>query len=245
MGPHPGAERPQPPDPLGVEGPRAPAVLARRRAHAGDVGAGGPHRLQVLGPQRSGQRHLEAGGMALGHQGSKRLRTEPLEQPAAVLERGVDQTALDARAARGRDDGAGRQGPAGHALGVGVGGGDHGHPAVEGVAHRAQEGHGLVLGGRPPQPDLHVPGAGARGSQRRERGGAGQVGQVADRRAHRALGRHDLPHPLDHRRSRGTQGALGRVLDVDDVDTGLDGHAGLAGVGDAHEQLHPASTRAP
>ena len=117
--------------------------------------------------------------------------------------------------------------------------------AVDGVANRAQDRHGLIRGGRAPQPHLHVRSAGARGAQRRQRGGAGQVGQVADRGAHRALRRHDLADPSDHAGAGGAQRALGGVLDVDDVHTRLRCDARLVGVGDAHQQPHPASTRAP
>ena len=83
-----------------VERSRAPAVAAGGRADAGDVGPGVADHGQVLGAQGAGQRHLQARGMGVGHQRRERVGREPLQQPAAVLDRGVEQADPDARRAR-------------------------------------------------------------------------------------------------------------------------------------------------
>ena len=79
---------------------RAPAVRAGGRADAGDVGAGGADDGQVLGAQRAGQRDLQAGAVGVGHERRERVGREPVQEPAAVLDRGVEQADLDARGAR-------------------------------------------------------------------------------------------------------------------------------------------------
>ena len=187
-----------------------------------------------------GERHLEPGGV-------RRRRPAPRARRASSHSNSPrpSLTAVSTRqpptpgAPRGGDQRRGRQRPAGHALGVGVGGGDDGGAAVDGLAHRAQDGDGLVLGRRAPQPDLHVGRAGARGAQGRERGGAGQVGQVADARRSPAA-----PAGTASRTCAITAGAgapsepsAGFLTSTTSTPPARRARASC-GVGDADEQLH-------
>ena len=101
------AEREQRGDALAVERGAALPAQAGGRAHAGDVGAGGADGGEVLGAQRAGQRDLEAGRVPVGDERGDLLRVQPLEQPAPVLDRRVEQAAGDAarRAAATRSPG--------------------------------------------------------------------------------------------------------------------------------------------
>ena len=232
---------------LRVEVPRAPSVAARGRAHTGDVGPGVTDHGQVLGAQGSGERDLQTRGMRVGHQRRERVGREPVQQPAAVLDGGVEQAGADARRARDARQQLGRERRVSHAPGVRVGRCHH-HRARhvrDAVADRAQQIDRVVLGRDAPQADLHERRAAARRAQGGERRRAGQVGHVADRGADRQLGGHGRAHARDHRRGRRAQRALGRVLDVHDLGPRRGGGARLAGVHDAHEQLHDRSTRAP
>ena len=171
---------------------------------------------------------------------------EPRQQPAAVLDRGVDQAAAHARlaapprpaptapaagAARARRRRRRRRRP----------------PPRRSTASARRAGprrRPSVLRGAP-EAELDVRRTRARRAERGERGGAREAGQVADRRAQRQLRRERVAHLRDHARGRRAQRPLGGVLDVDDVDAAGDGQPRLGGVDHAHQQLHVTSTRAP
>ena len=150
------AHRPQPRDARRVERRRAPPVAAGGRAHAGDVGAGGADGGQVLRAQLAGQRDLEPGVVRLGDQLGERVGVEPREQPAAVLDRGVDQAAAHAGLPRRGDQLRRRQRPARHARGVGVGDGDDRRVAVDRLLRGAQDRDGVLRAGDAPEPELDV-----------------------------------------------------------------------------------------
>ena len=71
---------------------RRPSRQAAERT-PGDVGAGGADGREVLGAQLAGQGDLEPGVVRLGDQRGERVGVEPVKQPAAVLDRRVEQAA--------------------------------------------------------------------------------------------------------------------------------------------------------
>ena len=177
----------------------------------------------------------------------ERVGRAPLQQPAAVLDGGVEQADPDARSARDARQQLGRERRVGHALRVRVGR-RHDHRARHvrsTVPDRAQQSDRVRFGRDAPQTDLDERRAALRRAQGGERRRARQVGHVADRGADRQLGGHGRAHLRDHRRGRRAQRALGGVLDVHDLGPRRGGGARLLGVDDAHEQLHDRSTRAP
>ena len=119
------ARSPQGTDPRRVERAGAPPTRARGRADAGDVGAGGAHDRQVLRAQRAGQRHLQPQLVGLVHQRRERVRREPVQEPAAVLDRRVEQAHVDAGGARDARQQLGRERRVRHAPGVRVGARHH------------------------------------------------------------------------------------------------------------------------
>ena len=86
---------------------RLPSPHAAERTPAMSAPGGADHR-QVLGAQGAGQRHLQTRGMGVGHQRRQRVGREPVQEPAAVLDRRVEQADPDARrgATRGSSSGA-------------------------------------------------------------------------------------------------------------------------------------------
>ena len=182
--------------------------------------------------------------MGLGRERRERVGREPLQQPAAVLHGGVEQADPGARSERDARQQLGRERRVGDTPRVRVGRG-HDHRARHAVHDGAQQLDRVRFGRDAPQADLDERRAAARRAEGGERRRAGQVRHVADRGADRQLGGHGRAHARDHRRGRRAQRAFGRVLDVDDVSARHGGLARLAGVDDAHEQLHDRSTRAP
>ena len=123
----------------GAVRPPAPQTAERTPAMSA---AGGADHGQVLRPQGAGQRHLQARGVGVGHQRRERVGREPIQQPAAVLDRRVEQADPDAGGARHARQQLRRERRVRHAPGVRVGAGHH-HRALhvgDGFADRPQQG---------------------------------------------------------------------------------------------------------
>ena len=85
-------QRPQPADPIGLDAARTPAV-ARRTAHAGDVGAGLAHEREIVRRQLAGKRDEEACFMSAGDPCGERAGRDERAQTGSALVCRVEQHA--------------------------------------------------------------------------------------------------------------------------------------------------------